>query len=149
MKKCGGKKSKHGCGENLSHDMFYSASWTKDGLHPYCKECTSKKNSAYAKSNPKKTRGYNVKKLYGISLAEYEALHEKQSSCCAVCGVSANDSAKGRLHVDHCHSTGAVRGLLCSNCNTSLGLLKDDPERIKKLLTYLEANIDSKQMEAA
>ncbi len=43
-----------------------------------------------------------------------------------------------RLVIDHCHSTGAIRGLLCSNCNTAIGLLSDNPEIIRKAADYLE-----------
>ena len=53
-----------------------------------------------------------------------------------------------RLAVDHCHETGDVRGLLCAACNTALGLLKDDPDRIVKLLDYLTRWLSSTQAAA-
>lgn len=56
---------------------------------------------------------------------------------CAVEGCDSCGEVRSRMAVDHCHDTGAVRGLLCSNCNTALGLLGEDPDRILDLLAYL------------
>jgi Recombination endonuclease VII len=72
---------------------------------------------------------------YGISLAEYDALLEKQGGACAIC----RKRSKGRLCVDHCHVTGMVRGLLCNECNTALGYLKDDQASLVAALAYLGA----------
>jgi Recombination endonuclease VII len=72
---------------------------------------------------------------YGISLAEYDALLEKQGGACAIC----RKRPKGRLCVDHCHVTGMVRGLLCNECNGALGYLKDDQGSLVAALAYLGA----------
>jgi hypothetical protein len=72
---------------------------------------------------------------YGISLAEYDALLEKQGGACAIC----RKRPKGRLCVDHCHVTGMVRGLLCNECNGALGYLKDDQASLVAALAYLGA----------
>ena len=136
-KTCGGAgKSKHGCGRDLPVADFYKSKTTKDGLSPYCSSCTRERNRKYLNANKDKARGYQVKKLYGLTLKEYEALVEKQDNKCAVCGVAGEDSAKGMLHVDHCHDSGEVRGLLCSKCNTALGLLDDDIDRMNALINY-------------
>ncbi|WP_344447709.1 endonuclease domain-containing protein [Kitasatospora nipponensis] len=57
-----------------------------------------------------------------------------QGSCCAVCGLLAGDRA---LQVDHCHTTGRVRGLLCRKCNSGIGMLGDSPEGVQRALSYL------------
>jgi hypothetical protein len=76
-----------------------------------------------------------VRRLYGISPAEYDALLTEQGGACAIC----RRRAKGRLCVDHCHVTGTVRGLLCSECNCALGYLKDDQASLVAALAYLGA----------
>ena len=79
---------------------------------------------------------YRLKKEFGLTVEDYEQLHETQGGKCAVCGRPENGR---RLDVDHCHTTGKIRGLLCNPCNQSLGLLGESPERIKGLLAYLGA----------
>jgi hypothetical protein len=64
-------------------------------------------------------------------------MYAEANGCCQVCGISEEKHGK-RLAVDHCHSTGNVRGLLCSKCNTALGQLDDSLERIAELYSYLK-----------
>ena len=70
----------------------------------------------------------------GIPLAEYDALLAAQGGGCAICG---NAPKTRRLHVDHDHKTGAVRGVLCFNCNQALGNSRDDVIVLQRLITYL------------
>jgi Recombination endonuclease VII len=77
----------------------------------------------------------NLKRLYGISAAEYDALLAKQGGVCAIC----RKHSKRRLCVDHCHLTGTVRGLLCDRCNVGLGYLKEDQASLVAALAYLGA----------
>jgi hypothetical protein len=73
-------------------------------------------------------------KVYGISMADYEAMFERQGGACAICkrtGVT--------LCVDHCHLTGEVRGLLCSQCNSAIGFCSDDPAVLLAAAEYLQA----------
>ena len=77
-----------------------------------------------------------LKKLYGITIEQFEALVQRQGGKCAIC---AGELDMGfRTHVDHCHTTGVVRGLLCSPCNTSLGCFKDSVEILRRAIDYLE-----------
>jgi hypothetical protein len=85
------------------------------------------------KLDPQVRRGYALKQKYGLSLAEYDTMMNEQNGGCAICGANTN-----RLHVDHNHKTGKLRGLLCSNCNTSLGKFKDDVQILKKAITYIK-----------
>lgn len=64
-------------------------------------------------------------------------MRERQRGLCAICGTPEPETPKGRLHVDHDHETGRVRGLLCSRCNTGIGQFKDDPVRLQAAITYL------------
>ena len=73
---------------------------------------------------------------YGMTMADFEALLAKQGGVCAICEGPPNGPGK-RFHVDHCHNSNAVRGLLCGRCNTAIGLLGDDPERAEKVAAYL------------
>lgn len=88
-------------------------------------------------------RDANLRREYGITLVEYEAMVESQSNTCKICGESETRTRAGvivSLSVDHCHETGEVRGLLCSNCNVAIGLLKHEPRLIHSALTYLSAS---------
>ena len=60
-----------------------------------------------------------------------------QRDVCAICGRSNSNKNKGMLHVDHCHKTGKIRGLLCHNCNVSIGLLADDPAIFRRAIKYI------------
>jgi hypothetical protein len=77
----------------------------------------------------------DLRRLYGISAAEYDALLAKQGGVCAIC----RRRPKGRLCVDHCHLTGMIRGLLCHSCNLGLGSMKEDQASLVAALAYLGA----------
>lgn len=78
--------------------------------------------------------------LYGLSQTEYEALLTAQGGKCAICGTSDWPGKDHRPHVDHCHETGRVRGLLCDFCNRGLGMFSDDPARLRAAAVYLESD---------
>jgi hypothetical protein len=83
-----------------------------------------------------------LKRVYGISAADYEALLEKQRGVCAICGAAGGRRLKKsgrrkRLSVDHCHTTKKVRGLLCEACNTAIGLLKENLSLLRSAVAYL------------
>ena len=77
-------------------------------------------------------------RVHGVCSTKYDEMMVKQKGCCAVCSSKIGSSRYTRLAVDHCHKTGKVRGLLCSNCNTAIGLMKDSPVRMQKAIQYLE-----------
>lgn len=76
-----------------------------------------------------------LRKKFSIGLHQYQTLLEEQDGKCYLCG---NDSWRN-LAVDHCHTTGKVRRLLCSPCNQALGLFYDNPEVMRKAADYVEA----------
>jgi hypothetical protein len=80
-------------------------------------------------------RNYMLGRNYGITAEEYDVLLEAQNGRCALCrDVPSNR----RLHVDHNHITGKIRGLLCHKCNIALGMFRDNPRVIAQALVYLE-----------
>lgn len=96
---------------------------------------------AYRKVKEEAYKSIDLKKLYGLTLEQLDQMLEEQDHKCAICGEEESQVINGktiRLAVDHCHDSGAVRGLLCMNCNRGLGLFKDDPARLKHAIAYLE-----------
>lgn len=81
-------------------------------------------------------RNNMLMKTYGITSEDYERMLEEQEFCCAGCNTHQLE-LKQRLHVDHDHETGVVRGLLCGNCNRALGLVKDNIKTLQSLINYL------------
>lgn len=96
-------------------------------------------NKTWLKNNKAKTRDTNLKNRFGIDLGDYNTLLESQDRKCAICGVEY-DSLDYEMHVDHCHSSGKIRGLLCKPCNLGLGLFKDNSETLLKAIEYLNIN---------
>jgi hypothetical protein len=81
------------------------------------------------------SRFSRIKKQYGLTRDAYMAMVERQSASCAICGHTPESHFS--LHVDHCHSTGRVRGLLCSKCNQAIGLFSEDVSLMQKAMRYL------------
>lgn len=77
-----------------------------------------------------------LKKIYGINIDIYNQMLLEQNGRCSICFGHQVNSRK--MCVDHDHETGTVRGLLCSNCNTALGLMQENKERLFKMIEYLE-----------
>lgn len=96
----------------------------------------------WSRKNPEKLRAINFKRTtagrHGGTIAGFELLLAQQDGKCAICGRLSEDSRNGHLDQDHCHETDRLRGLLCSQCNTALGLMADEPERLRAAALYLE-----------
>lgn len=131
-------------------DNFYKDRSMKSGLDKYCKVCrTTIHRNAYSNlemtnrtkewksRNKTRVRSNRLRYEYGIDLAKYKSMLEKQEGKCAGC-LRHQSEFKIALAVDHCHRTGKVRGLLCSACNKGIGLLKDDPKLLLRLAEYLK-----------
>ena len=80
-----------------------------------------------------------IRRQYGISLEEYYKLIEFQGGGCAICGRTQEPDGR-KLSIDHDHTTGKVRGVLCYSCNRALGLFYDIPERLENAANYLRLN---------
>lgn len=139
-------------------EMTCGHPWLGHAAHGLCRPCyvkdymrrrgitgmTSPENQRkwYDKSNAERTRAFNLKRRWGMSVAEADALIAKQGGLCLVCGcVMTLTKGPRRAQIDHDHKTGLFRGVLCRHCNTGIGLLGDDPEVLMKAAAYLEAGI--------
>ena len=114
---------------------------TKKTVNKYgaCKVCHNEKFNT-----PGKVRRQNYGR-YGLTEQEVQAMFESQRGLCAACGNPETSTIKRTgeikmLHIDHDHKTGKIRGLLCQDCNMSLGHLQDSSERIQMLLDYAKAH---------
>lgn len=117
MKKC------TGCNTVKETHCFSKAKLRSDGLQGECKDCS---------------RNRKYKSRYGITYNTYLEMLDEQDDCCSICEIHIDDySLHSHFHIDHCHTTGAVRGLLCFPCNTAIGLLGDDPEKTDRATKYL------------
>jgi hypothetical protein len=94
-----------------------------------------------------KTMDSYYKKRYGISEQEKKKMVKERGSKCDICGTQGfkMNPLTGKLVVDHCHSSGTVRGILCHNCNRALGLFKDDPEILEKAIHYLQISLEGSE----
>jgi hypothetical protein len=101
-----------------------------------CRECHKKACKQRWHARPELDRWASRNYKYGVTKKFLLELHAKQEGKCAICGDEPK-AARG-LHVDHCHKSGAVRGLLCHGCNTGIGALKESPETLLKAISYLK-----------
>ncbi len=115
------------CGVIKKATDFSPSYQVRDGLLNDCKSCSSRLTNVIHK----KTR-------YGLSEKDIARLLVGQESRCAICLYEFDVKAKRSFHIDHDHSTGAVRGLLCTTCNLALGLLGDDLKRVEMAISYLQ-----------
>lgn len=83
-------------------------------------------------------RAAHLKRTYNLTVTQFEDMLCEQDACCAVCGLKFDCESGQNLtpHVDHCHNTGLVRGLVCKRCNTVLGHLEQ--VSVSKYINYLE-----------
>jgi hypothetical protein len=128
------------CQVAKSLDEFYRYSQRPGVLFLDCKICHCDKNKARRKVNPQRLRtiehrSHNLR-TYGLTIERYEEMSLAQGGVCAICrGVNVDGK---RLHVDHCHTTGVVRGLLCGRCNRGIGNFDDDSDRLMQAAYYLK-----------
>lgn len=104
----------------------------------YNKEYYLNRTKDLRKSSPRKYLDTMLRRVYGITLDQYDEMLNQQHDSCAICGTHQS-SLKNRLVVDHCHETDKVRKLLCYPCNTALGLVKEDTDILETMIRYLES----------
>lgn len=152
------------CGKKLYLSNFHKHKRSKDGRVESCKVCKAKyakghwaENkerlqkqrrkyyaehkveiaAANARRDKKKGWAYRIMSCYGITAEQYYAMLKAQNGGCWICG---SNPKKRRLHIDHCHKSGKIRGLLCMRCNRALPWFSDSPERLHRAAEYLEKN---------
>ena len=107
------------------------------------KEKIAKKRKLWGEKNKDKqavnTRRYTLKKLYGITMEEYDAMYDAQAGCCAICNKYCEKGVAGRdgICVDHNHATGRVRALLCHGCNRGIGMVGEDTTILERMIAYI------------
>ena len=134
------------CKRELDLVSFAGDRKGKDGLQARCRDC----NNAYAKTphgrelaaasrakpeRKKYQRNYHLQARYGITLGAWQEMFDRQGGKCPGCGSPLEAGFK--THVDHCHKTGRVRGLLCKECNLALGNVNDSIDVLRNLIQYL------------
>ena len=162
------KKTCPKCGIDKELDEFYKDQTRRDGLQGHCKECDKQRHKQYYETHKKEKKQYDkqyykthregtiehqkqynkthreeikqygLKKRYNISIEEFNQMLVNQNHKCKICGVDELNAGKKGLSVDHDHKSGKVRGLLCSNCNTAVGLLKENINILKSAIKYLD-----------
>lgn len=138
------------CFINKPLEEYHLASSKKTTRRNKCKVCQAKYIQEYKAKNyeklkeawresskkyhcAEKTRAKTLKK-YGLTVDCFESLSKLQNNKCKICKLEK------KLVVDHCHTTNKVRGLLCNQCNTALGLLKDSISNMYSAIDYLDSN---------
>lgn len=151
------------CRETQELSEFYKDRRCSDGRGSWCKSCFREQYQAskhvrlvrrqelyfadveasraaskvYREANKEALAAAQRKLKYGISAEQYAEMVARQKGQCAIC--EAPPGIKG-LCIDHCHETGAVRALLCGNCNMAIGKLRDDPRIMRAAADYVEAH---------
>lgn len=138
MKKC------TKCGEQKPLSQFSKHKSGKNGIRAQCKLCISLARFETCVRKPKRTaeetknlyKSRAFKKKYGISKEDFYDLRLKQNNKCAICKNTLENDKKS--HMDHCHDTGKLRGVLCTTCNVGLGMFKDSLSLLKSAVTYIK-----------
>lgn len=95
-----------------------------------CVQCSDDQN----KKRKHTLKWWRVKKLYGVTEKQFFKMIQEQEHKCSICEDKITEI---KSHIDHCHSTGKVRSLLCSKCNQGIGLFNEDQERMASAINYL------------
>jgi len=119
------------CGKEHDLDNFPNDKRYPDGKSYRCKPCHSAYNKAYKQKKAEELKEYRLKQRYNLTQTEYDQLKESTPHC-PICG------SEEPLVIDHDHSTGKVRGLICQPCNKALGFFRDNTQSMKNAIKYLE-----------
>ena len=143
-----------GCGESKPISQYSYQVKAQGTRHSRCKACMNFEHAMYMQvrtaENPsfrleyqrewkrknQNGRRENLKRLYGITLEQYEALLAEQGGKCAICGGVADEGSS--MAVDHDHTTRETRGVVHSRCNLAIGFLRDSPRACRGAAEYLE-----------
>jgi len=139
--KCGQTKL---LGEFTFHKYRPDLGYKKSGIHKrICKACYAAQSAEWRSRPGQKAKTENLRliKTYGLSFDQFNELFTVQGGRCAICDRHQTElPGKARMHIDHDHETGQIRGLLCFKCNSAVGNLDDDPARMLRAVKYLETH---------
>jgi hypothetical protein len=127
------------CKELKDSIEFFKNKRKSNGLHSYCKACNKEATKIASKKyrqDPAKEKNSKLKNRYGITLLGRDQMIADQSGCCAICNIELSTAKV--VHLDHCHTSGDVRGVLCQPCNIGLGGFKDSIETLENAIEYLK-----------
>jgi hypothetical protein len=154
-----GKKYCPTCKQILDLSEF-STMKVRDGIASHCRECSNryrqeKRNTSEGKQKRKadyqrdkeKLLDRKLRRKFGISLKEYQVRLDGQGNKCIICGRTPEENGK-MLAVDHNHTTGVIRDLLCNNCNACLGFIEKSYIDLDRLKWYLTKHNTQKKEEA-
>jgi len=137
-------KSCSECGDDKKLAEFSKDKNAPDGRQYRCKACNQKRWDEYYPANKKqliqnrqeyrRNTGELRRVRYGVTLEQFQKLLDEQKGQCAIC----KDPLGPKPHLDHCHETKKVRGLLCVRCNMGIGFFKDSPLRLQQAIDYLK-----------
>jgi hypothetical protein len=113
-------------------------------IREHQEECKAKSKEWRAKQDKTYINNKNMLKRSGVSIEKYEEMLKIQNGGCAICGRPPKEGK--RLAIDHCHKTGAVRGLLCFRCNFGLSFFKDDRDALMKAIDHLDGKSPSAKL---
>ena len=127
------------CGVEKDINEFYlrGGSYSPNSRKSKCKTCDIERVRKRHQENPERTKNNDLKRLYGITLNEYNQMLANQNHKCITCGTTEPGGKHGKFMVDHSHITGKVRGLLCKRCNIALGEVGDNIDTLQKMIQYL------------
>lgn len=125
------------CGIYLKVPDTWWRSWARNNAK-VCIDCGKAQNKR--NDSPEKARERKLRRTYGITSIEYEQMLEEQGRVCYICGTDepGGPPQTSNFCVDHCHNNGHVRRLLCNDCNSGLGMFKDDPNLLRIAAEYLD-----------
>ena len=116
----------------MSTDKKKQAEYARRWYHKNRQQCLERQRQ-WEKRNPGRKRDYRLRRTYGLTIGQYDKMLVQQGGRCAICTQTSSTA----LNVDHDHSTGAVRALLCGECNRGLGAFKDNRVTLQAALNYL------------
>lgn len=128
---------------NREKRRAYHREWARNNqekIRAYPKTAWKDLPSDYKKRKLEKAKRRHLERKYGITQADWDAMYAAQGGVCAVCKIPGRVGKHGKLAVDHCHATGRVRGLLCTPCNISIGILGETPEQWEVVWRYLRGD---------
>ena len=117
---------------------FNKSENSKDKKQGYCRDCNKKQLKEWMKNNP----DFDLLYRYNITGEEKARMIKQQNNVCAICKnefVNSNDK-----HVDHCHDSNKIRGVLCKHCNLGLGHFRDSPKLLQRAIFYLDYHANQK-----
>jgi hypothetical protein len=128
------------CKQYLVLTLFNKHRGTKDGMQTACRACLKEASKKWD-LNPVKRRQRKLRSKYNLTTDQFNEMLLNQDNKCAICrGTETNNKKNKYFNVDHCHSTGKVRGLLCDYCNVGLGRFKDDIIALQNAIEYLKTH---------